>query len=112
MEDYKKNKEYENLYEKYKSARDRLFGEQSKLRFWPQTVEDATITEDADHEILLPGDLGIVNSGNHVHDIVSAIIQKGSITLTLSPRTYNQLPSFLIPTEDAEFEIIQPKQLK
>lgn len=48
-----KQAEYERLYEKYKAARDKLFTDyQSKLRFWPQTVEEATKTEDAEFEII------------------------------------------------------------
>lgn len=52
-----KNKEYERLFEKYKAARDQLLGEQSKLRFWPQTVQEATRTEDAEFEMIQPKQL-------------------------------------------------------
>lgn len=58
---------------------------------------------------LLPGDLGTVKVGKLNRKIRSVWAESGSITVTISG--LNSCIEQEI-TEDAEFEIVEPKQLK
>lgn len=60
------------------------------------------------NESYLPGNLGavVIASSGKVSDITEILANKdGSVTLTLMPQTVHEVAG----TEDAEFEIIDPK---
>lgn len=62
-----------------------------------------------DNESIKPGGLGIIGVGGSVHIIKAILLGVGAATLTIKP-IKKELP-LLNPILDAEFEIIQPKQI-
>ena len=63
-------------------------------------------------DFILPGDLGEINGGK----ILSAKsdYQKGTLTLTVAPSPNSKFLFYEYnpPTEDADFEILPPKQIE